>query len=187
MVLRSEAKFDIACRLRRNGISIGELFSFLSGLYFRGKMSYAKAFGTASSGIPAAFVITPNRGLLPIDTIMTLSDFKASARVNIDPENLAYIRPFARDARRLAKLLGTDGQVIFLGSISTNKYTDVLLRAFGQQLLFPTDFVGRGDMSRGGLLLRCVSAREELEYEPVLGAIRHGKRPPKLTALRLSA
>ena len=39
-------------------------------------------------------------------------------------------------------------------------------------------------MSRGGLLLRCVAAGEELPYVPVKGAVRHGPRPPKLAPLK---
>jgi len=39
-------------------------------------------------------------------------------------------------------------------------------------------------MSRGGLLLRCVRAREELVYVPVEGAVRHGARPPRLEPIR---
>ncbi len=61
---------------------------------------------------------------------------------------------------------------------------DVLLGIFGDRLLFPISFVGRGDMSRGGLLLRQARAGEELEYVPVAGAVLHGQRPPKLAPLR---
>jgi hypothetical protein len=39
-------------------------------------------------------------------------------------------------------------------------------------------------MSRGGLLLRCARAGEELTYVPVQGAVRHGPRPPKLTPIK---
>ena len=46
------------------------------------------------------------------------------------------------------------------------------------------DFVGRGDMSRGGLMLRAVDAKAELTYVPVKGAVRHGTRPPKLLPRR---
>jgi hypothetical protein len=42
------------------------------------------------------------------------------------------------------------------------------------------DFVGRGDMSRGGLLLRAARSGEELRYVPVAEAIRHGPRPARL-------
>ena len=54
------------------------------------------------------------------------------------------------------------------------------LGVFGDRLRFPTDFVGRGDMSRGSLMLRCVEEGRELEYVLVAGAARHGPRPPKL-------
>ncbi len=39
-------------------------------------------------------------------------------------------------------------------------------------------------MSRGGLMLRCVSAAEELVYVPIAGAVRHGVRPPRLAPLK---
>jgi hypothetical protein len=74
--------------------------------------------------------------------------------------------------------------VVLLGSIASPKYVDLLLPVFGEKLMFPPDFVGRGDMSRGGLMLRCVAADTELEYTPVAGAIRHGRRPPKLEPIR---
>jgi hypothetical protein len=180
MVMNPAARFELASRLRSGSVGIGELFSFLSGLYFRGKLAYATTFGMSPGGSPAAFVITSNRGLVPVDAPINVREFRASATQPIDAENSAYVRPFLRDSRRLAKGLGPEGQVVFLGSISTNKYIEVLLKAFGPQLVFPTEFVGRGDMSRGGLLLRCVRANRELEYQPVAGAIRHGKRPPKL-------
>ena len=67
-----------------------------------------------------------------------------------------------------------------MGSIATGKYVDVLERVFGERLLFPAEFVGRGDMSRGGMMLRAARAGEELEYRPIAGAARRGPRPPKL-------
>jgi hypothetical protein len=80
----------------------------------------------------------------------------------------------------LAREIGRECDVVLLGSIATPKYTDVLLDVFGTQLRFPVDFVGRGDMSRGGLLLRRAAAGEELDYAPVAGAVVHGSRPPRL-------
>jgi hypothetical protein len=58
-----------------------------------------------------------------------------------------------------------------------------LLAVLGERLHFPAEFVGRGDMSRGGLLLRAVRAGVELAYLPVAGAVRHGARPPRLPPL----
>ena len=95
--------------------------------------------------------------------------------------------PIERDAQHLARKLSAQSEVILLGSIATSKYIDVLLTTFGQRLRFPADFVGRGDMSRGGLLLRCAADNKELAYIPVAGAIVNGKRPPKLAPRRYAA
>jgi hypothetical protein len=69
---------------------------------------------------------------------------------------------------------------VLLGSVASGKYVDLLLPIFGRQLLFPHHFVGRGDMSRGGLMLRCVAAGLELDYVSIEGSPRHGPRPPRL-------
>ena len=74
--------------------------------------------------------------------------------------------------------------MVLLGSIATGKYVDPLLAVLGERLLFPADFVGRGDMSRGGLLLRCARAGTELAYVGVRDAVRRGPRPPRLAPLR---
>jgi hypothetical protein len=173
LLLSERARFDLACRLRAEGAPLGEVFSFLSGLYFRGKLAYARAFG-----VP--LVITANAGLRPADDRVTLPALRAAARVDIHAGNPRYRRPLLASARAVAETLGPDGAVTLLGSIASDKYVDALLDAFGARLTFPAAFVGRGDMSRGGLLLRCVRAGAELEYVPVAGAVRHGPRPPRL-------
>ena len=163
------------------GASIGEIFTFLSGLYFRGKLAYAEAFARPPQGLNSGvFVITPNRGLLAPSVRMTLDDLARLAQTDIDPSAMEFRKPLQQDANALAQALGPLGQPVLLGSIATRKYVDVLLSAFSQELLFPTEFVGRGDMSRGGLLLRAVEAHRELAYVPVRGAILRGARPPKL-------
>jgi hypothetical protein len=144
MILRDQAQFPLARQLReKSGAPIADVFTFLSGLYFR--------------------------------------EF---AEVDIDQDDPRYRMPIERDARHLATKLSTQSEVILLGSIATGKYVDVLLANFGQRLRFPADFVGRGDMSRGGLMLRCAADRQELSYLPVAGAIVNGKRPPKLAPRR---
>jgi hypothetical protein len=92
-----------------------------------------------------------------------------------------------RDAKLLADAVGASDEVVLLGSIATAKYVEPLVEVLGERLLLPKDFVGRGDMSRGGLLLRCVRAGAELTYAPVRGAVRNGQRPPKLEPLRRAA
>ena len=126
------------------------------------------------------FVITPTAGLRAVDTVVTLDALRAFAKVDVSADNPAYRRPLERSARQIALDIGPDCDVVLLGSIASAKYVDVLQGIFGARLVFPQDFVGRGDMSRGGLMLRRASAREELVYVPVGGAVRHGQRPPKL-------
>ena len=92
--------------------------------------------------------------------------------------------PLERDARYCREAAGEDCHFVLFGSIATAKYMEPLVDCFGDRLVFPSDFVGRGDMSRGGLMLRCARSGEELTYVPAKGAIRHGQRPPKLPKLR---
>jgi hypothetical protein len=176
ILLREQAAFELARRLRsREGAPLGDVFSFLSGLYFRGKLAYATRFSP-----DAVFVITPSAGLVSPETPVRRRDLLRFARVPISPSEPAYRRPFVRDVRRLAREAGNDTTVVLLGSIATDKYCGVLLDVFGPRLLFPSDFVGRGDMSRGGLLLRAARNGTELAYAPVAGSVRHGPRPAKL-------
>jgi hypothetical protein len=179
VLLNPSANFPLAMRLRESeGAPIGEVFAFLSGLYFRGKLAYAGAFGPRSS-----YVITTDRGLVNPNVRVTRADLEAFACVDLADADDDFLVPLTRDAERIAREAPVE-PVVLLGSIATKKYVDPLLRVFGQRLLFPGDFVGRGDMSRGGLLLRQVDAGQELVYTPVGTAVRHGKRPPKLTPIR---
>ena len=190
MVMSERATFELALQLRKSeGAPIGDVFAFLSGLYFRGKLAYARAFARPPDRVSplsgaGSFVITPNAGLRSIDTPVTLGALRNFARVDIDSANAKYRRPLEDSARAIADDVGPECGVVLLGSIASPKYVDVLLGIFGARLLFPADFVGRGDMSRGGLMLRSVSSAEELRYIPVAGAVRHGARPPKLAPLK---
>jgi hypothetical protein len=170
LLLRPEPGFALARDFQARGAALGELFQFASGLYFRGKLAYARAFGSG-------MVIAPGRGLLSPDTLVRPADLLRMGEVPVDLDDERYRVPFERDVRTLAE--GAD-EVVLLGSIATGKYADVLIEALGDRLLFPREFVGRGDMSRGGLLLRAVRAGVELQYEPLRGAVRRGKRPPRL-------
>lgn len=184
LLLGPRARSDLARRLREGeGAPLGEVFTFLSGLYFRGKLTYARAFARAPAGVPGVLVITAGGGLRSPEEPVTLGVLRRFASVPIDTADARYRRPLARDASVLSRAAPADTEAVLLGSIATGKYVDVLGRAFGDRLLFPGDFVGRGDMSRGGLLLRSVREDRELAYTPVLGAIRHGPRPPRLPRL----
>ena len=181
LLFRKDADFDLARRVRRApGVPLGEVFSFLSGLYFRGKLAYAEAFAAPPPGVAPVYVITPNEGLRRADELVDLARLRAFSRVGIDAADARYHGPLRRDADRLAAALDPTGEVVLLGSVATGKYVDPLTEALGDRLRFPADFVGRGDMSRGGLLLRCVRAGRELAYTPVTGAARRGRRPARL-------
>ena len=187
MILSDRAQFELARKLRgKRGAPIAEVFTFLSGLYFRGKIAYANAFARPARGTPGVFVITPTRGLVDARTRICLDDLREFATVDIHNNDPRYRAPIKRDAQRLSKKLPPRSEIILLGSIATGKYVDVLLATFRDQLLFPVDFVGRGDMSRGGLMLRCAVDRQELSYIAVAGAIVNGKPPPKLAPRRYS-
>ncbi|HTD66426.1 MAG TPA: hypothetical protein VK846_07855 [Candidatus Limnocylindria bacterium] len=180
LILNPRAQFALARKLHRaESVALGEIFSFLSGLYFRGKLAYARAFAHPPEGLHGAYVITSNRGLVPADTAISLAALKSFSRVDIEAGDARYRRPLLRDARQIVRA-HPELRVMLLGSISTGKYVDVLLEVFAERLHFPGDFVGRGDMSRGGLMLRCVRENRELDYVPIIGAVRRGKRPPKL-------
>jgi hypothetical protein len=165
MILSERAKFELAKKLRsKPGATIAEVFTFLSGLYFRGKIAYANAFACATKGTCGVFVITPTRGLIDARTRITLDDLREFAAVDIDETDPRYRKPLERSVRALAGSLSADCDIVLLGSIATGKYVDVFLKYFRQRLRFPAEFVGRGDMSRGGLMLRCAADRQELEY-----------------------
>ena len=183
------ARCALAAALRSaDGAPLGDFFTFISGLYFRGKLTYARRFAQPpdpSNPIVGAgvHVITPKAGLRTPDTLVTHAAVRAFASGDIDIDNRKYRRPLEASARTLLAEIGPDCDVVLLGSVASPKYVDVLTAIFGDRLLFPIAFVGRGDMSRGGLLLRHARAGDELAYVPVAGATLHGVRPPKLPPL----
>jgi len=182
VLIRDAAAFPLAQRVRTEpGAPLGEVFSFLSGLYFRGKLAYAQHFGLKS------WVITTNRGLISPDTMVNVEHLREFGCTDIHESDAAYRDPLLRDAKAIAASLSKNAQVVLLGSVATGKYVDILLEVFGDRLRFPAEFAGRGDMSRGGLMLRCVDRGEELTYVPIAGAARHGRRPPKLEPVKVKS
>jgi hypothetical protein len=136
--------------------------------------------------VNGTLVITPCQGLRPPEIQVGATLLRRYGRVDIDPDDPRYRRPLVRDARALAAALdGSAGwQVVLLGSVASGKYVEPLMEVLGERLVFPAEFVGRGDMSRGGLLLRCVADGRELDYVPLLGASRRGPRPARLSHRR---
>ena len=181
MLLNPNAGFELARRVQTVGASIGEIFTFISGLYFRGKLTYATRFADPPAGCDGIAVITADRGLIPPDTHISAAEFRSMTREPVDENNEVYRAALERDALMLRGQIGPDCPLILLGSIATAKYMTPLLGIFGNSLLVPSDFAGRGDMSRGGLLLRAAREGVELSYVQAATAPRHGPRPPRLS------
>lgn len=179
LLLNPRATFALAREFHRTGLPLADIFTFASGLYFRGKITYARRFAQPEHG-ELIRVITASAGLLDPVTHVTPQALRLFGEVDIHESNPHFRRPLRRDARTLARQLADDGEAILLGSIATAKYREILLEAFGARLKFPRDFVGRGDMSRGGLLLRAARTGIELPYVPVLGAVLTGKRAQRI-------
>ena len=182
MLFNPQASFELARAVRTSaGVPLGQVFSFLSGLYFRGKLEYASTWASPPDGTPGVFVMTAGDGLCLPQTRVGIDRLERWAATSIDVREPRYTEPLLRDARALASSIGDRPcEVVLLGSVATGKYVDLLQEVFGARLVFPVEFVGRGDMSRGGLLLRSARDRCELLYQPVAGATRHGARPPRL-------
>jgi hypothetical protein len=176
ILLRPGSAVPLAQRLQSGSLRLGEAFSFLSGLYFRGKLTYALEFGAAST-----LVITPTRGLRPPDMVVDGDVLREFASVDVNAADARYRAPLERDETALSLALSPQARVVLLGSVATGKYVDVLASVLGDRLHYPVAFAGRGDMSRGGLLLRSARARLELDYAVVRPDVRvRGPRPPKL-------
>jgi hypothetical protein len=174
ILLNPQSPAVTARELRAGTLSLGHAFAFMSGLYFRGKLTYAERFGEA-------FVITPTRGLQPPSLPFSLALLREFAVGDVSLDNPIYRGGLERDVAALGERLRRRARVVLLGSVASGKYVDVLSPILGDRLRYPTSFVGRGDMSRGGLLLRSAASGEELEYGPLTAGIRpRGPRPPRL-------
>jgi hypothetical protein len=164
-LLGGTSSSPVAARLRSTeGAPIGEVFTFMSALYFRGKLAYASAFAKPPAGWDGIQVIVPGRGLCAASTTIKLPDLEEIASVEVDLEDQRYLKPLARDAGRLATKLRPTDSVVLLGSVATPKYLQPLKAVLGSRLHYPEAFVGLGDMSRGSLMLRCAAEGRELAY-----------------------
>jgi hypothetical protein len=174
---------ELGVQLRTGTAPLGEVFAWLSALYFRGKLAYARAFAEPSPGAVSALVMAPGLGLHPPETPISIAHLQAMGAVEVESE--PFVAQLRADATRINAELRADTQVVLLGSIASGKYVDTLIDVFGARLVFPAEFVGRGDMSRGGMMLRAARSGEPLAYAMVAGTVRRGKRPPKLAPIRV--
>ena len=185
IVMNPRATFPVAIQLHSPaGATLGDVFSFVSGLYFRGKMEYATAFADPPPGVSGSYILAPGAGLVEPGRRVTLEDLRKLASVPVDIREPAFTTPLEHHTRALAAATGPDCEIVLLGSVATGKYVNILSNVLGDRFRFPQEFVGRGDMSRGGLMLRCVDDRRQLTYVTVEGSARHGARPARLEPRR---
>jgi hypothetical protein len=168
ILLGEAASFELATHIRSTGARLGDVFSFVSGLYFRGKLAYANRFAEPDNAGGSIFIITATRGLIAPDAWIDHPGLVEMAGVPIRCADERYLGPLERDLAKLAARIGTSAEVVLLGSIATPKYVAPLSKVFGERLLVPRDFIGRGDMSRGALLLRAVREMAQLTYVPAV-------------------
>jgi len=175
------ADFPVARALRSaGGATLGDVFSFVSSLYFRGRVAYAAAFGRPPDDLARALVISAGEGLVSVDEAVTIARLRAWREVEIDARNEEFTRPLVEHAEALERAYGATTRFVLLGSVASDKYVRPLTAVFGDHLLFPLDFIGRGDMSRGALMLRAARDGRELPYRPIEGAARRGVRAASL-------
>ena len=171
---RPDAPSTFARRLRKEGVPLGDAFSFLSGLYFRGKLEYARVFARAPAARDGIHIITMTDGLVSPDARISAADLERYA-LCVDGARTA-VAALEQTATTLSRRLASDAEVVLLGSVSTGKYTDLLAPIFGDRLVFPRDVLHIGQLARGALFLRCARDREELEYVAVTEIVRAGRR-----------
>lgn len=174
MLTRPGANFELARQVQIGAARLGDVFAFCSGLYFRGKLTYANRFAEPTEGVSKVQIITSSRGLVAAETLIGIGDLSEFSEVPVHTKEPRFTDPLKRSIEEMTTL--GSSEVILLGSVASGKYTDTLLPILGERLLFPEDFAGRGDMSRGALLLRSVAEGKELHYVPILGSARHRSR-----------
>src|SRR5690349_16311714 len=120
MLLRPEARFELAIQVQIGAAELGDVFTFCSGLYFRGKLAYARRFAQPAHRMEGVHIITPGRGLLGPDVRVGVPELRAFAEVDVDAAEPRFTEPLQASVRALLKR-GVD-EVVLLGSIATGKY-----------------------------------------------------------------
>ena len=170
-LLEGRSAAPVATLLRDGGVPLGDVFTYASSLYFRGKLAYARRFARPPAGTPGILVIAPGAGLVSADQTVTIADLAGIAAVPVDVRDARFTTPLIRDASTLAGTLDDGDEVVLLGSLAPRKYLDVLTPVFADRLVVPRVFVGMGDMQRGSVLLRRAAAGRRLAYVRA-GAVR---------------
>src|SRR5581483_843907 len=98
MLMRPGANFELARQVRIGAASLGDVFTFCSGLYFRGKIAYARRFATPPRGIDGAYIISASRGLVSTELRVGLKELKAFAAVQVHSREPLFTEPLRETA-----------------------------------------------------------------------------------------
>lgn len=178
-LLAPEPRSPVATQLASaDGMPLGQIFTYLSGLYFNGKLTYARHYSTPppSLGRTGIYIITMTDGILTPEHRIGLDDLQRYAAAEKQTEDGR--RALETSARALAETIGPRCDVVFMGSVASDKYTAIIEPVFGRRLLFPPELVGRGQLGRGALLFRCVRENRELDYVPLADLVDRGRSAP---------
>ena len=150
--------------------------------------TYASRFGRPPPSLPPALVITPTRGLQSPSLPISRSLIEEFASLDWHRPTRAF---WIRSSRVRVSFVHRSSQrcAWSCSGASRRAGTSSRWRASSRAgCNYPAEFVGRGDMSRGGLLLRHAEEGRELDYVPLAaGLTRHGAKPPKLPPLPRAA
>ncbi|MEP6692288.1 MAG: hypothetical protein ABJD07_14095 [Gemmatimonadaceae bacterium] len=182
VLLEHPPRTPVAKELREHGMPIGSVFRYLSGLYFNGKLAYARAFAQPPASMrEGVYILTTTDGLVPAETRISTADLERFAGAELG--NPAGRAALDASARELARAMGNACDIVFLGSVAGDKYTGLLEPVFRDRLIFPRELLNRGQLARGALLLTCVIEERELDYAPVL-TLRAEPKPVKVRRSR---
>ena len=181
------AGFGAAERYRSpEGVTIEEAFTFMSSLYFRGKIGYARHFAAPppelalGSRTTASWSSLPASGWCRRACRITPEEMKKLRRTPVDLKSRAYCAPMKKHVEQLRDL-APDGLGGAPGQRRDRQVRGPAAAGPRDRLLFPRDFAGAGDMKRGGMMLRAVREDREL-------SLRHPRRaPPPRPRLKLLA
>src|SRR2546423_1063775 len=101
LLLRPGAQFDLARRLRAGAATLGEAFEFTSGLYFRGKLLYARTFARPPTGVPGVLVIAPGAGLVPAEVNVDAAQIERLGKVPVDANDRRVRGALGRESARV--------------------------------------------------------------------------------------
>src|SRR5688500_8312131 len=72
-LLREGSELPLARKLVQGTLTLGEAFSFMSGLYFRGKLAYAVHFGRVGRVGQVGSVTSPTRPTRPTSPVLVIT------------------------------------------------------------------------------------------------------------------